>query len=382
VCITNACFGEHVNKGSRTVVCCKTPLSKESTPICVLNQGVNESERLNLRFGSSATFTLQGQQPSTVHLTGYVQPEEMNDLDFPEDYDMDEEISSKLKQRFGQEDENEEMFPPQPVTKKRKTEAPITQKAAQPKKQPPQKQPPQKKETPNPKTQQKTETPATTQSPQNTETQTKTQPISNQNNNDAKEDTQKTADKPLSKNQQKKLKKLQKKQQQEAKNDNKTNDKTEDTTKETTSTPKESEKANETIDDKQESKEQQHEAKDNKTKTKVLSDGIKLPNGIEYKDIKVGSGDEIQNGQTLSLFYVGQLEDKKVFDKVLSGDGFEYHVGSEEPVKGWQLGMKGMKIGGKRRIVVPSKFAFGAQGSAEKSVPANATVTYTIEIKK
>jgi len=98
--------------------------------------------------------------------------------------------------------------------------------------------------------------------------------------------------------------------------------------------------------------------------------------------LKVGSGEEIQNGQTILLHYVGQLDDKKVFDKVLSGDGFEYKFGSEEPLKGWQLGLKGIKVGGKRRITLPAKFGYGAEGCTAKGVGANATLTFTMEVKR
>jgi len=106
----------------------------------------------------------------------------------------------------------------------------------------------------------------------------------------------------------------------------------------------------------------------------------KLPNGIEIKDIKVGPGSEIKNGQSLHIVYAGQLENKTVFDKHLTGGGFPYKYGSDEGIKGWHSGMKGMRAGGKRRITIPPKFAFGVDGNAEKGVPGDATVTYTIEV--
>jgi len=92
----------------------------------------------------------------------------------------------------------------------------------------------------------------------------------------------------------------------------------------------------------------------------------KLGNGIEIKDIKVGNGPEIKQGQLLHIMFAGQLADKTVFDKQLTGSGFAYKFGSEEGIKGWHLGMKGMKVGGKRRIVIPPKFAFGVDGDPAK----------------
>jgi len=142
-------------------------------------------------------------------------------------------------------------------------------------------------------------------------------------------------------------------------------------------------KTNETANDKTEPKEEQKIESNDQPKAPKKSGNaeMKLSNGIEWKDLKPGTGDEIQNGQTLVLYYVGQLEDKKVFDKVLAGDGFEQKFGSDEPVKGFHMGMKGMKIGGKRRITIPPKFAYGAEGSAAKGVPANSTVTFTVEVR-
>jgi len=115
ICITNACFGQDVNKNSRTIVCCKSALSEEPTPICVLNQGIHENERLNLKFGSSATFTLQGTAPSTVFLTGFVQPDGLGD-DLPEDMDMEDDID--YDEHFSGK------FPPEPATKKKKIRKP------------------------------------------------------------------------------------------------------------------------------------------------------------------------------------------------------------------------------------------------------------------
>jgi len=182
---------------------------------------------------------------------------------------------------------------------------------------------------------------------------------------------------------------MQKQQQTTTTNDNKAKEKPKEKSKEETNETKEApapsapEKANETANDKTEPKEEQKIESNDQTKASKKGGNAetKLSNGIEWKDLKPGTGDEIQNGQTLILYYVGQLEDKKVFDKVLAGDGFENKFGSEEPVKGLHLGMKGMKIGGKRRITIPPKFAYGAEGSAAKGVPANATVTFTVEVR-
>jgi len=116
VYVTQVSFGEHVNKGSRTVVCCTTPLSQEPTPICVLNEGHNETQLLKLKFESVATFSLKGHQPSTVYLTGYLEPD-LQDMDaFPDDEsDIQQQYFGKLKRGLEKEIHSQE-----PLTKKKK----------------------------------------------------------------------------------------------------------------------------------------------------------------------------------------------------------------------------------------------------------------------
>jgi len=128
VSITQASFGETVNKGSRTVVCCTTPSSTEPTPICVLIQGSNETQQLNLKFANPAEFSLKGNQPSTVYLTGFVEPTLDNLSGMPEEDDLDipEHLFSKMKRRFEDEDEAEQL---EPAAKKRKIEAPKGKKS-------------------------------------------------------------------------------------------------------------------------------------------------------------------------------------------------------------------------------------------------------------
>jgi len=134
VCITQVSFGETVNKNSRTVVCCTNPPSNESTPICVLTQGAHETHPLNLKFSSPSEFSLKGTQPSTVYLTGYVEPalDNLHDMDDEADFNMPEHVFSKMKRRFGEEDEEAEQL--EPAAKKRKIEAPKGKKAVENKK--------------------------------------------------------------------------------------------------------------------------------------------------------------------------------------------------------------------------------------------------------
>jgi len=80
------------------------------------------------------------------------------------------------------------------------------------------------------------------------------------------------------------------------------------------------------------------------------------------------------------VYYVGQLSDKKVFDKSLAGPGFEFTLGAGEVIQGWELGVNGMKAGGKRKLVIPAKLGYGDEGSPP-DIPANAELTFTVELK-
>lgn len=130
ISVTQATFGEQVNKGSRTVVCCTVPPSKDFTPICVLHEGTNETQRLNLRFSSAAIFSLKGHAPSTVYLTGYTESQQypdMADMD-EDDVAMHEALASRFRRQYPgeeddideNEDEDEEIHAKEPVTKKKK----------------------------------------------------------------------------------------------------------------------------------------------------------------------------------------------------------------------------------------------------------------------
>merc|ERR1719245_1562683 len=120
---------------------------------------------------------------------------------------------------------------------------------------------------------------------------------------------------------------------------------------------------------------------DNKKKKKKQNKNMKnLKGGIKYRDMKEGEGKMVKNGDKLKVYYVGQTDDKKVFDKCISGGGFEFNFGKGDVIKGWEMGLKGMRVGGKRKLVIPPKMGYGSNGSPP-SIPPNATLTFTIELK-
>ena len=133
------------------------------------------------------------------------------------------------------------------------------------------------------------------------------------------------------------------------------------------------------LDDKKEEKEKEdkEEKKASPKKDKKMKN---MGKGLKYRDMKVGKGKPVANGDKLFVYYVGQLDDKKVFDKCISGKGFDFEFGKGKVIKGWDMGMKGMKKGGKRKLIIPSKLAYGAAGS-EPNIPPNAQLTFTIELR-
>ena len=106
---------------------------------------------------------------------------------------------------------------------------------------------------------------------------------------------------------------------------------------------------------------------------------VTLDCGIRYKIMRIGKGKTLMNGDRVRVRYVGQLEDKSVFDKAITGGGFTFTLGKGEVIKGWDIGLKGMKVGGKRKLIIPPKLAYGKKG-LEPSIPPNAIVTFTVEI--
>ena len=104
------------------------------------------------------------------------------------------------------------------------------------------------------------------------------------------------------------------------------------------------------------------------------------PSGLQYQDLTVGNGASPQPGQTVSVHYTGWLDDGKKFDSSLDcGRPFEFPIGQGRVIKGWDEGVATMKVGGKRRLVIPPELGYGAQG-AGGVIPPNARLTFEVEL--
>lgn len=120
---------------------------------------------------------------------------------------------------------------------------------------------------------------------------------------------------------------------------------------------------------------------DNSSPTKVTGEPTKLPDGLEYWDIKVGTGAVAKEGQSASVHYTGWLTNGKKFDSSLDrGQPFTVSpLGSAPVIKGWNEGIIGMKVGGKRQLRIPPDLAYGQRGYPGV-IPANATLIFDVEL--
>jgi FKBP-type peptidyl-prolyl cis-trans isomerase len=101
---------------------------------------------------------------------------------------------------------------------------------------------------------------------------------------------------------------------------------------------------------------------------------------LESKDLVVGKGPEAKSGETVSVHYVGTLQaDGKEFDSSRKrGQPFTFPLGAGRVIKGWDQGVVGMKVGGKRKLTIPPSLAYGDRGVG--SIPPNSTLVFEVEL--
>ncbi len=114
--------------------------------------------------------------------------------------------------------------------------------------------------------------------------------------------------------------------------------------------------------------------------TKVTGAPTKLPSGLEYWDIKVGTGATARTGQSVKVHSTGWLTNGKKFDSSLdAGRPFDFTLGAGQVIKGWDQGIAGMKVGGKRQLRIPPDLAYGAAGYPP-IIPPNSTLIFDVEL--
>ncbi|MGC9968600.1 MAG: FKBP-type peptidyl-prolyl cis-trans isomerase [Minisyncoccia bacterium] len=101
---------------------------------------------------------------------------------------------------------------------------------------------------------------------------------------------------------------------------------------------------------------------------------------LKIKDVVVGTGAEAKNGDSVTVNYVGTLDDGTKFDSSYDRkQPFTFTLGAGQVIQGWDLGVAGMKVGGKRDLTIPPELGYGANGYPP-IIPANATLHFTVEL--
>ena len=103
--------------------------------------------------------------------------------------------------------------------------------------------------------------------------------------------------------------------------------------------------------------------------------------GLMYQDLVVGDGEVAQAGDSVSVHYTGWLKDGTKFDSSVDrGEPFVFHLGQGRVIPGWDEGVAGMRVGGKRKLVIPPELGYGDAGAGGGLIPGGATLVFDVEL--
>ena len=113
--------------------------------------------------------------------------------------------------------------------------------------------------------------------------------------------------------------------------------------------------------------------------TKVTGKAKSTASGVQYWDITVGAGATAVAGKKVTVNYTGWLTNGKQFDSSIGKQPFTFNLGAGQVIKGWDDGVAGMKVGGKRQLRIPPSLGYGSQGAAGV-IPPNATLIFDVQL--
>ncbi|XP_044724812.1 FKBP-type peptidyl-prolyl cis-trans isomerase domain-containing protein [Hirsutella rhossiliensis] len=124
-------------------------------------------------------------------------------------------------------------------------------------------------------------------------------------------------------------------------------------------------------------------AEDSKKDKKAKQDpkasgGVKIIQGVTVDDRTIGSGRKVKNGDTVGVRYIGKLANGQQFDSNKKGKPFSFKVGKGQVIKGWDVGIVGMAIGGERRLTIPANLGYGSRGMP--GIPANSQLIFDVKL--
>jgi FKBP-type peptidyl-prolyl cis-trans isomerase FkpA len=102
--------------------------------------------------------------------------------------------------------------------------------------------------------------------------------------------------------------------------------------------------------------------------------------GLYWRDLVVGDGPVVRAGQVVSVNYDGRFPDGRQFDASDPGDPIQFPIGVRRVIDGWDQGVVGMHVGGKRQLIIPPALGYGATGAGGGVIPPNATLVFTVEV--
>ena len=111
----------------------------------------------------------------------------------------------------------------------------------------------------------------------------------------------------------------------------------------------------------------------------VTGEPVATSSGLQYVEIEAGTGDEARPGQNVSVHYTGWLTDGRKFDSSRDrGQPFTFALGAGQVIRGWDEGVSGMRVGGRRRLVIPPDLGYGSRGVGP--IPPGATLLFNVEL--